>query len=87
MEEGGAGGLSHPPAALPAGKTRYPLYIGGWEGGGGTSVLDECTKLSLTGIRSPDRPARGVVVIPTTLSRPTFLLFTDLITCILHTNL
>ena len=44
-------------------------------------------KLSLIGIRPPDSPARSVVVIPTMLSGPSFLLITDFITCILHTNL
>ena len=50
----GVGGQRHAPAALPPGKTRYPLYrrLGG----------PDCTgagNLSPTGIRSPDRPARS----------------------------
>ena len=46
------GGQRHAPAALPPGKTRYPLYrrLGGpvWTG---------AENLISTGIRSPDRPA------------------------------
>ena len=54
----GVGGQRHAPAALPPGKTRYPLYrrLGGpqvWSG--------RVRKISPhpTGIRSPDRPARS----------------------------
>jgi hypothetical protein len=48
----------HAPAALPPGKTRYSLYrrLGGPQGRSG-----QVRKISPphTGIRSPDRPARG----------------------------
>ena len=47
----------HAPAALPPGKTRYPLYriLGGPQGRSG-----RVRKISPpTGIRSPDRPARS----------------------------
>ena len=47
----------HVPAALPSGKTRYPLYrrLGGPQGRSG-----RVRKFSSpTGIRSPDRPARS----------------------------
>ena len=51
------GGQRHAPAALPPGKTRYPLYsrLGGapgpfWKG---------AENLAPNGIRSPDRPARS----------------------------
>ena len=51
------GGQHHTPAALPQGKTRYPLYrrLGGPQGRSGL-----VRKISpLTGIRSPDRLARS----------------------------
>jgi hypothetical protein len=51
----GVGGQLHAPAALPPGKTWYPLYrrLGGpvWTG---------AENLATTGIRSPDRPAHTV---------------------------
>ena len=53
----GVGGQRHAPAALPPGKTRYPLYrrLGGPQGRSG-----RVRNISLpTGIRSPDRPARS----------------------------
>jgi hypothetical protein len=59
----GVGGQRHPPAALPPGKTRYPLYRGL---GGLQSRSGRVWKISPpTGIRSPDRPA----AVPTELSR------------------
>ena len=51
------GGQRHAPAALPPGKTRYPLYrrLGGPQG-----LSGQVRKISpTTGIRSPDRPARS----------------------------
>ena len=51
------GGQRHAPAALPPGKTRYPLYrrLGGPQG-----RSEWVRKISPpTGIRSPDRPARS----------------------------
>jgi hypothetical protein len=51
------GGQHHAPAALPPGKTRYPLYrrLGGPKGRSG-----RVRKISPpTRIRSPDRPARS----------------------------
>ena len=53
----GVGGQRHAPAALPPGKTRYPLYrrLDGPQGRSG-----RVRKISPpTGIRSPDRPARS----------------------------
>jgi hypothetical protein len=51
------GGQPHAPAALPPGKTRYPLY--GWLGGP-QDRSGRVRKMSPpTGIRSPDRPARS----------------------------
>ena len=53
----GVGGQHHTPAALPPGKTRYPLYrrLGRHQGRSG-----RVRKISPpTGIRSPDRPARS----------------------------
>jgi hypothetical protein len=51
------GGQRHAPAAITPGKTRYPLYrrLGGPQG-----RSRQVRKISpLTGIRSPDRPARS----------------------------
>ena len=56
---------SRPGRSLPPGKTRYPLYrrLGGSHGRSG-----QMWKISPpTGIRTPDRPARKPVAIPTTL--------------------
>jgi hypothetical protein len=53
----GVGGQRHAPAALPPGKTRYPLYrrLVGPQG-----RCRRVRKISPpTGIRSPDRPARS----------------------------
>ena len=53
----GMGGQRHAPAALPPGKTQYPLYrrLGGPQG-----RSRRVQKISsLTGIGSPDRPARN----------------------------
>jgi hypothetical protein len=53
----GVGGQRHAPAALPPGMTRYRLYrrLDGPQGLSGRVL-----KISpLTGIRSPDRPARS----------------------------
>ena len=47
----GVGGQRHTPAALPPGKTRYPLYR--------RLVRKGAENLASTGIRSPDRPARS----------------------------
>jgi hypothetical protein len=49
-------GQRHAPTALPPGKTRYPLYEGGWAPG---PVWISAETLDPTGIRSPDRPARS----------------------------
>jgi hypothetical protein len=53
----GVGGQRHAPAALPAEKTRFPLYrrLGGIPGPVGT----DAENLSLIGIRSPARQACG----------------------------
>jgi len=51
------GGQHHAPAALPPGKTRYPLYrrLGGPQGRSGGVRKN----LASTGIRSPDSPSRS----------------------------
>jgi len=51
------GGQRHDPAALPPGKSRYPLYtrLGGPQGQSGRVRKN----LAPTGIRFPDRPARS----------------------------
>jgi hypothetical protein len=51
------GGKRHAPAALPPGKTRYPLYrrLGGPQ----NQVLAGAGNLAPIGIRSPDRPPRS----------------------------
>ena len=65
----GVSGQRHPPpAALPTGKTRYPLYRRlGWAPG---PVWTGAENLAPTGFRCADRPARSES-IRTTLSRPT----------------
>jgi len=53
----GVSGQRHPPAALPPGKTRYPLYTRlGWAPG---PAWTDAKKLAPTGFRSADRPARS----------------------------
>ena len=54
-------------AGLPPGKAKYPLYrrLDGPPG----PVWTGAENLAPTGIRSPDRPARSAVAIPTELSR------------------
>ena len=53
----GVGGQHHAPAALHPGKTRYPLYR---RLSGPQDRSELVRKISpLTGIRSPDRPARS----------------------------
>ena len=54
----GVGGQHHAPAALPPGKTWYPLYRR--LGGPFRAGLDGCGKSRpASGIRSPDRPGRS----------------------------
>jgi len=62
--DGGGGSAPRPGRYLPPGKTRYPLYrrLGGPQGRSGRAE-----NLVPNGIRSPDRPARSSVSIPTTL--------------------
>ena len=54
---------ARPGRTLPLGKTRYPLYrkLGGPQGRPGRAAEN----LLPTGIRSPERPARSSVAIPT----------------------
>jgi hypothetical protein len=65
--EGGECSAARPGRTLPPGKTRYPLYrrLGGPQGRSGRAE-----NLAPTGIRSPDRPARSSVAIPTELPGP-----------------
>jgi hypothetical protein len=49
------------PAALPPGKTRYPLY---WSWMGPGPVWTGTENLAPTGVRSPNRPARSESVVP-----------------------
>ena len=68
----GVGGQHHAPAALPPGKTRYPLYrrLGGPQGRSG-----RVRKFSPpTGIRSPDRPARSESLYRLSYRGPLFIL-------------
>ena len=68
----GVGGQHHSPAALPPGKDPVPIVQeAGWAPG---PVWTGVENLAPTGIRSPDRPARSVVTIPTELSRPPYIL-------------
>jgi hypothetical protein len=63
----GEGSASRPGRSLPPGKTRYLLYrrLGGPQGRSGRAE-----NLAPTWIRSPDRPARSSVAIPTELPGP-----------------
>ena len=65
----GVGGQRHASSALPPGKTQYPLYrrLGGTQGQSGR-VRD----ISLTGIRSPDRPTDGESLYQLTYPCPRF---------------
>jgi hypothetical protein len=61
-------GQQHP-AAVVYPRERLGTYCtGGWVGP--RAGLDSCGKSRRTGIRSPDRPARSSVDIPTELSGP-----------------
>jgi hypothetical protein len=51
----GVGGQHHAPAALPPGKTRYPLYRRLGEPQGASGRMRQISPPP-TGIRSPDRP-------------------------------
>jgi len=64
------GGWSRPrPVHFTPGKDPVSTVQGaGWAPG---PVWTGAENLAHTGIRSPDRPARRVVAIPTALSRPT----------------
>jgi len=67
--EGGQWSAARPGRNLPLGKTPYPFYrsLGGPQGRSGRAE-----NLVPTGIRSPDRPARSSVTIPTELPGPHF---------------
>jgi len=62
--EGGERSAARPGRTLPLGKTQYSFYrrLGGPQGRSG-----QAENLVRTGIRSPDRPARSSVAIPTEL--------------------
>jgi len=66
--EGGEGSASGLGRSLPPGKTRYALYRRLGEAPG--PVWPGAENLVPTGIRSPDRPARSAVAIPTALPGP-----------------
>ena len=62
---GVGGGQSHAPAASTPGKDLVPIVQeAGWAPG---PVWTGAENLPPTGIRSPDRPARSSVAIPTEL--------------------
>ena len=68
------GGQRHAPAAVPPGKTQYPLHrrLGEPQGGSGRVL-----KISpSTGIRSPDRPARSELLYRLSYPGP-FVLYID----------
>jgi len=69
----GLGGKRHAPAALPPGKSRYPMYrkLGGNQGRYG-----RVRKISsLTWIRSPDRPTRSELLYSLRYPRPLWQLY------------
>ena len=65
------GGQRHAPAALPPGKTRYPLYrrLGGSHKG--SRIVRKISPR--TGIQSPDRPATGESLHRLSYRGPQFL--------------
>jgi len=67
--EGGEWSAARPGRTLPLGKTRYPFYrrLGGPQGRSGRAET-----LVPTEIRSPDRPTRNSVAIPTELPGPQY---------------
>ena len=77
------GGQRHVPAALPPGKTRYPLYrrLGKLQGRSWTGAEN----LAPTGIRSPDRPAHSESLYG--LSYPLFELYTTELKRCTHTKI
>ena len=70
--EGGEWSAARPGRTLPPGKTRYPFYrrLGGPQG-----RSERAENFFPTGIRSPDRPARSSVAIPTELPGPPFIIY------------
>ena len=64
--EGGEWLAARPGRTLLPGKTRYPLKEAGWA----PEPVWTGGKSHPTGIRSPDRPARSTVAIPTELPGP-----------------
>jgi hypothetical protein len=63
-------GWPHAPALLPFDKELQYLFIGGWVGPGvGLNVTEKIKSLTPTGVRTPARPPRSVVALPTTLLR------------------
>ena len=77
------GGQSNVPAALPPGKTRYLTedLVGPRAGSG------QGWKISPpTGIRSPDRPARGESLYRLSYHGPSFMFEGTFIFDIVHTN-
>jgi hypothetical protein len=66
--EGGEGSASRPGRSLPPGKTRvHIVQEAEWAPG---PVWIGAENFTPTGIRSPDRPARSSVTIPTELPGP-----------------
>ena len=64
------GGLRHVPAALPPGKTRYPLCRR--LGGAAVPVWTGAENLAFTGIRYPDHPARSESIYGLSCPGPNF---------------
>jgi hypothetical protein len=75
LDEGGWS-TPRPGRFTPGNNTVLIVQEAGWAPG---PVWTGAENLTLTGIRSPDRPARSSVAIPTELPRPTFCTQTNLI--------
>jgi len=75
--EGGEWSAARPGRTLPPGKTRYPFYrrLGGSQG-----RCRRAENLVPTRIRSPDRPARSSVTIPTELTSPRMIAYNYMVT-------
>jgi hypothetical protein len=59
------GGQTHVRASSPLGKRLDTAFTAGWAPG---TALTDAIKFASVGIRSPDRPTRSAVAIPTMLT-------------------
>ena len=80
----GGGWLKPGPGRFTSGKDPVPfVQKAGWAPG---PVWTGEENVAPTGIRSPDRPVRSVIAIPTELSQPLMTMMMIIITIIIYTN-